>query len=89
MLERIDEAFDEILEQAMSGDGYISEYVGRLLQVMEYEVPYSAKAIMDRLGLRSREALRRNYLHPAMEMELVKMTEPDKPNSRNQRYAKK
>lgn len=89
MLERIDEAFDEILEQAMSGDGYISEYVGRLLQVMEYEVPYSAKAIMDRLGLRSREALRRNYLHPAMEMELVKMTEPDKPNSRNQRYVKK
>ncbi len=89
MLEQIDRALDEVLEQAKSKDGYVSEYVGRLLCVMEYEVPYTANGIMDKLGLKSKETFRKNYLHPAMEMDLVEMTEPDKPSSRNQRYVKK
>ena len=29
---------------------------------------------------------RRNYLHPAEELNLIQMTIPDKPSSRNQRY---
>ena len=89
MLEQIDRTLDEVLEQAKSKDGYVSEYVGRLLCVMEYEVPYTANGIMDKLGLKSKETFRKNYLHPAMEMDLVEMTEPDKPSSRNQRYVKK
>ena len=46
------------------------------------------KALMEKLGLKSREGFRRNYLHPAVEVNLIRMTIPDKPNSRNQRYVK-
>ena len=55
---------------------------------MEYDVPYTGKTLMEKLGLKSREGFRRNYLHPAVEMNLIRMTIPDKPNSRNQRYMK-
>lgn len=44
---------------------------------------------MEKLNLKSREGFRRNYLSPAMERNLVEMTIPDKPNSRNQRYMKR
>ena len=43
---------------------------------------------MEKLGLKSKDGFRRNYLHPAMELNLVQMTIPDKPRSRNQRYVK-
>ena len=55
---------------------------------MEYGVPCTAKEIMARLGLKSRETLRRHYLDPAMALGLVRMTLPDRPSSRNQRYIK-
>ena len=42
--------------------------------------------LMEKLGLKTKEGFRRNYLHPAIEMNLIQMTMPDKPNSRNQRY---
>lgn len=45
-------------------------------------------AIMDKLGLKSRETFRKNYMNPAIEMGAVRMTLPDKPNSKNQRYVK-
>ena len=56
---------------------------------MDYDVPYPASELMKRLGLKSRETFRKHYLHPAMELHLVEMTIPDKPNSRNQRYVKR
>ncbi len=65
-----------------------SEYVKKMLDLMEYDVPYTANSIMEKLGLKSKETLRRNYLNPAMESGLIRMTLPDKPNSRNQRYVK-
>lgn len=40
------------------------------------------------LGLTSKETFRKNYMGTAIEMSLVKMTLPDKPNSKNQRYNK-
>ena len=55
---------------------------------MEYDTPYTATAILSLLNLKSKETLRKNYLNPAIENGLVKMTLPDKPNSRNQRYIK-
>ena len=45
-------------------------------------------ALMEKLGLKSNEGFRRNYLHPAIELSLVRMTIPEKPNNRNQRYIK-
>ncbi|MBR4020262.1 MAG: Fic family protein, partial [Firmicutes bacterium] len=70
-------------------EGYLSEYVKRLLDVMEYDVPYTANGIMEKLGLKSKETFRKHYMHPALKLNLVQMTIPDKPNSKNQRYIRK
>ena len=59
-----------------------------MLDVMEYDVPYTANSILELLGLKSKETLRKNYIDPALELGVVKMTLPDKPNSKNQRYVK-
>ena len=55
---------------------------------MEYDVPYTGKVLMEKLGLRSKEGFRRTYLRPAIEINLISMTIPDKPHSENQRYVK-
>lgn len=55
---------------------------------MDYDIPYTSNKLMEKLGLKSKDGFRRNYLHPAMELNLVQMTIPDKPRSRNQRYVK-
>jgi Fic family protein len=46
----------------------------------------SGKEIMGVLGLKHRPHFRNAYLLPAMELELIEMTIPDKPNSSNQKY---
>ena len=89
MLEMIDEILSEIIAQAKSEDSQISSYVKKLLDIMEFDVPYTTEEILKKLNLKSRETLRKNYLNPAIEMNLVQMTVPDKPTSRNQRYIKK
>ena len=61
----------------------------KILNVMEYEVPYTSTALMEKLGLKSKETFRKNYMNPAMELQLVQMTIPEKPKSRNQRYIRR
>lgn len=63
---------------------HISAYVNKLLEVMDYNIPMSANEIMDKLGLKSKDSFRDNYLNPALENGLIKMTLPDKPTSKNQ-----
>ena len=89
MLRQIDQILKEVLLQSEGQGENISEYVKRLLDVMEYEVPYTAVTLMELLGLKSKESFRKNYLNPAIELQLIRMTVPDKPRSRNQRYVKK
>ncbi len=89
MLHQIDNAFEDILKQASAKEGQISEYVGRLLEIMEYDVPYTSNYLMKKVGIKTKDSFRNNYLHPAIELGLVHMTIPDKPRSRNQRYVKK
>lgn len=88
MLDMINQILDEVVLQVNRSNSEVSEYVKRMLAVMEYEVPYTSNSIMEALGLKSKETLRKNYINPAMELGLIKMTLPDKPNSRNQRYVK-
>ena len=88
MLARISEVLDDVLAQSRA-DTDSSEYVQRLLNAMEYNTAYTASTLLERLQLRSRETLRRNYLDPALEEGLIEMTLPDKPSSRNQRYRKR
>lgn len=89
ILSQIDKILEEIIVQMDEENGFLSESVKKLLEVMEYDVPYTSSSLMERLGLKAREGFRRNYLRPAIEMDLIQMTIPDKPNSRNQRYVKK
>lgn len=89
MLAQIDKVLDDIVTQISEENGYLPETVQKLIDVMDYGVPYTSNILMERLNLKSREGFRRNYLHPAIEMNLIQMTIPDKPRSRNQRYVRK
>ena len=42
--------------------------------------------IQRKLGLKDREYFRKNYINEALDAKVIKMTIPDKPNSKNQRY---
>ncbi len=88
MLSQIDKILDDISAQISDKNEYLPETVRKLLEVMEYDVPYTSNALMERLGLKAKEGFRRNYLRPAIEMDLIHMTILDKPNSRNQRYVR-
>ena len=55
---------------------------------MEYNVPMTANEIMNKLGIKSKETLRSIYLDPAIKEEVVSLTIPDKPTSKNQMYCK-
>lgn len=88
MLEAIDETLDYVLDSVEKESKYIFEQVNQLLDVMETDKPYSANELMILLGIKTQETLRSAYLNPAIENGLVKMTLPDKPNSKNQKYIK-
>ena len=86
MLKQIEDILEEISGQPAEEGEPLTEYVKKMLAVMEFGVPYTSRAIMDKLGLKSKETFRKNYLGPAMALKMVEMTIPDKPRSRNQRY---
>lgn len=88
MLKMIDETLEEALSNIRKESKNISDQVNKLLEIMEYDIPLSANEIMTRLGIKSKETLRASYLNPALENGLIKMTIPDKPNSKNQKYVK-
>ena len=89
ILEQINVILDEVSVTVTAPGNNVSEYVNKLLSVMEYDTPYTSNEILSLLRLKSKETLRKNYLTPAFRDNLIIMTEPDKPNSRNQRYIKK
>ena len=88
MLMQIDKILDEVSAQISESSEQMTEYLKRMIDAMEYDVPYTATAIMGMLGLRSKETFRKNYMNPALKLNLVRMTIPDKPNSKNQRYVR-
>ena len=89
ILDMINKELDEVISQINSANQGESEYVRRLLDVMEFDVPYTAATILSMLGLSSKENLRKHYIDPALELGLIEMTIPDKPNSKNQRYVRR
>ena len=89
MLQQIDAILDEAIVQFSSNDEVLSEQVKKLLEVMEYDVPYTMDSLIAAVGLQSKSSFRKHYLQPAMQLGLVSMTLPDKPKSKNQRYVKK
>lgn len=88
ILSQIDKILDDISVQFDQQNRYLPESVQKLLDIMEYDIPYTSSSLMAQLGLKAKEGFRRNYIRPAIEMNLIQMTIPNKPNSRNQRYVK-
>jgi Fic family protein len=63
--------------------------IQNLMKMFESEhESLSANDIAKMLGLKSTRGLREKYLEPAIKLGLVKMTEPDKPTSKHQKYFK-
>lgn len=88
MMNMILKALKNITENISKQSNYLTSYVKRLLDAMEKDVPMTAKEIMDKLGLKSKETFRKNYLNPALELNLVEYENKEKRTSKNQRYIK-
>jgi len=88
MLKAIFDAIEGIANDARDHINHANERVMKLMAVIQ-TYPMSANEIMGLLGMRSRLSFSKNYLHPAIEMGLIELTEPNMPTHRNQRYFKK
>lgn len=58
--------------------------VKQLIRVLSGEL--DREEIQKLLGLKDREYVRKAYISPSLEMQLIEMTIPDKPTSKNQKY---
>lgn len=88
MLRMIDETLDGALSAPSVPINQETININKLLNCLESNVPLSANEIMQRLNIKSKTTLRNGYLHPAIKMGLVKLTNPDNPNSSKQTYYK-
>ena len=88
ILKMLDETLNDVLKNINKEVNNISIQVNKLLDVMDKDIPLTANEIMKRLNIKSKETLRNYYLNPDLENGLIKMTIPDKPNSKNQRYVR-
>ena len=87
MLGVIKKAVEEIVKDTHNHQIHVSNQIKALMSVIE-TYPMSALELMEKLGLKSRLAFRKNYLQPALEAGLIAMTDPNNPTNRNQRYYK-
>lgn len=88
MLKMIDETLDEAISTSHLPITNETININKLLDVMESGKPMTATEIMEKLGIKSKETLRGQYLDPAIKQGLVSLTIPDKPTSKNQMYYK-
>ena len=88
ILKMIDETLEDLMDSTSVQANHVSSYVNKLLDVMETGVAMTASELMEKLNMKSRISFRDNYLNPALENGLIKMTNPDKPTSKNQMYFK-
>ena len=88
MLKMIDETLDEAISTSHLPITNETININKLLDVMESGKPMTATEIMVKLGIKSKETLRGQYLDPAIKQGLVSLTIPDKPTSKNQMYYK-
>lgn len=87
MLDVINKAIKDIITDTRNHYNHINNQITELMKVIE-SYPQSATELMEKLNLKSRLGFRKNYLQPALDAGLIRMTEPDKPTSKNQKYFK-
>ena len=83
MLKMIDETLDEAISTSPLPITNETININKLLVVMESGKPMTATEIIEKLGIKSKETLRGQYLDPAIKQGLVSLTIPDKPTSKN------
>ena len=66
-------------------EGQVTEQVGKLLTCLE-NTPQSRREMMKKLGLKGRDNFEKRYLRLALNLGLIELTIPEKPNSRLQKY---
>lgn len=88
MLKMIDETLDEAISTSRLPITNENVNINKLLDIMGNGKPMRATEIMEKLGIKSKETLREQYLDPAIKKGLVNLTIPDKPTSKNQMYYK-
>ena len=88
MLKMINEVLENLIKNTSAEVNHISIYVKKLLNIMENQPAMTTKELMEKLGLKSRLSFRKNYIEPALQYGLIKMTNPEKPTSKNQSYYK-
>lgn len=88
ILKMIDETLDEALNIPSVPINQETININKLLDCLERNIPLSANEIMKKLGIKSKTTLRNQYLHPAIKQGLIKLTNPDTPNSSKQSYYK-
>ncbi len=88
MLKMIDEELDTLIVGVNNQINHISPYIKKLLDTMEPGIKYSTNELMKLVDMKSRVSFRENYLVPAIENNLIKMTYPDNPTNKNQTYYK-
>ena len=64
----------------------LTDQVKNLLQIVESNKSYSRVELMEKLSLKHRVNFYENHLRPVIELGIMEMTIPDKPNSRLQKY---
>lgn len=84
-LDLTDQDSDQVSDQDTD---QVSDQVKSLLDALGSRT-LSASELMDAMNLTHRPSFRKNYLSPALQLGLIEMTIPDKPNSRNQKYRRK
>lgn len=87
MLNVIKSALNDIIKDTRNHYNHINNQISALMSVIE-SYPMSLTELMEKVGLKSRDTFRKNYINPALEAGLIGMTEPDKPKSKNQKYFK-
>jgi len=88
MLGAILQAVKDITNNVRDHKNYLDSSIRRMLDVLS-DFQLSAQEIMDRIGLKSRNSFRQNYLNPALKAGLIGMSIPDNPTHRKQTYFKK
>lgn len=83
MLKMIDETLDEAISTSHLPITNETININKLLVVMESSKPMTATEIIEKLGIKSKETLKGQYLDSAIKQSLVSITIPDKPTSKN------
>ena len=88
MLKMIDDVLSKVVMNVSNQINYNNNYIARLLDVMDFGALYTTKELMNLLNMKSRDSFRKNYLLPSIEKNLIKMSLPNTPTSKNQAYYK-